>query len=513
MRTRQAMKNALMSFMLQITLAISGIIVPRFFIAVYGSSVNGLTSSINQFITYMSLVEAGIGAAGTVALYRPIAEKNQKKINEIVSAARSFYQRSGIIFLLLAAVLVFAYPYIVHNEIQDVGFIRMMIAVLCVNGIVDYFYLGKYRVLLLADQRAYILYGIQIIGTVVMTVVSIWTIRIGCSALVVKSVTAIIYLLRSIAVGIYVKCHYPKVDFHANPDMASFGQRWAALLHQIVGMIVCNTDIVLLTLFIRVKALVEVSIYSTYNLVAYALSNLINSISNGLGSGFGDVISRGEQDTLERSFSSYEYTFFILIFIAYSCMAVLLYPFIALYSADFADRGAYLSWSLVALFTLSGLVQSLRQPGLTIICAAGHYKQTQWRAVLEAIINLSVSLLLIGRFGICGVLLGTCASYLYRTTDVITYTAKHFLPGTLRRSFMRILRNAAVAGIMTVLGFRFVLPAVSSWLGLIIAAVIFGIADAAAIIGVNYLFERNEAADVIARIKGILGIKKKEKSL
>ena len=162
---------------------------------------------------------------------------------------------------------------------------------------------------------------------------------------------------------------------------------------------------------------------------------------------------------------------------------------------------------------MSGLVQSLRQPGLTIICAAGHYKQTQWRAVLEAIINLSVSLLLIGRFGICGVLLGTCASYLYRTTDVITYTAKHFLPGTLRRSFMRILRNAAVAGIMTVLGFRFVLPAVSSWLGLIIAAVIFGIADAAAIIGVNYLFERREAAVVIVRLKGMLGIKKKEKSL
>ena len=504
MRTEQAMKNALMSFMLQIALALSGIIVPRFFISVFGSSVNGLVSSINQFITYMSLVEAGIGAAGTVALYRPIAENNQKRIDEIVSAARTFYVRSGLIFLILAVILVFVYPCIVHNEIEDTGFIRMMIVVLCVNGIVDYFYLGKFRVLLMADQRAYVLYGIQIVGTVVMTAVSIWTIEIGCSALVVKGVAAFVYLLRSLAVGIYVRFHYPDTDFHAVPDMSSFGQRWAALLHQIVGMIVCNTDIVLLTLLVRKNALVEVSVYSTYNLVAYALSNLISSISSALGSGFGDVISRGEQNTLESSFSSYEYVFFALIFIAYSCMAVLLYPFIALYSAGFSDHEIYLRWSLVALFTMAGLVQALRQPSLTIICAAGHYKQTEWRAVLEAVINLGVSLLLIGRFGICGVLLGTCASYLYRTADVIIYTSSNFLPGTLSRSVIRIVRNGVVSGVMTFIGLHFIPAAVTSWFGWIIAAVLFGIAEVLAVVLVNYLFEKKEMTSVVSRLVGVI---------
>lgn len=504
MRTRQAMKNASMSFLLQVTLAVSGIIVPRFFIEVFGSAVNGLASSITQFITYMSLVEAGIGAAGTVALYRPIAENDQKKINGIVSAARSFYLRSGMIFLLLAAVLVFVYPRVVSNEIQDVGFIRMMIAVLCVNGIVDYFYLGKYRVLLMADQRAYVLYGIQIIGTILMTAGSILTIEIGCSALAVKSVAAGIYLLRSLAVGAYVKRHYPKVCFRAEPDMQAFGQRWAALLHQIVGMVVCNTDIVLLTLLIRVNAMVEVSVYSTYNLVASALSSLMNSISNGLGSGFGDVISGGEQDTLESSFSSYEYMFFMLIFIAYSCMAVLLYPFIALYSASFADHEIYVRWSLVALFTVGGLFQALRQPSLTIICAAGHYKQTQWRAVLEAVINLVVSLALIRPLGICGVLLGTCASYLYRSTDVIVYTAKNFLPDTLGRSFARIARNAISSGIVIAVGLRLISVSVSSWMGWFAAAVVFGLVEAMAVIGANYLFERKEMAAVFSRLKEML---------
>ena len=162
-----------MSLVLQVVLAVSGVLIPRFFIELYGSPVNGLVQSITQFISYMSLVEAGIGAAGTVALYKPIADNNQPKINSIVSAAKSFYYRSGMIFFGLVAALVVFYPYAVKNEIGDVSFIRTMIVILSLNGIVDYFYLGKYRVLLNADQKGYIISFAQIIGTVIMTVVCI----------------------------------------------------------------------------------------------------------------------------------------------------------------------------------------------------------------------------------------------------------------------------------------------------------------------------------------------------
>ena len=250
MRTKQAFKNASTSLLLQLVLALSGIIIPRFFIALYGSAVNGLVSSISQFISYMALVEAGVGAAGTVALYKPIADKNQDRINGIVSAARSFYLRSGAIFLGLLIALIIFYPFAVKNEIQNVSFIRTMIFVLSINGIVDYFYLGKFRVLLMADQKGYIISLAQIIGTVLMTVVCIILMELNCSALLVKGVNAAIYILRSLIVGLYVKKNYPNVNFKAKPLFSAFGQRWAALLHQIVGMIVNNTAIILMTLLL-----------------------------------------------------------------------------------------------------------------------------------------------------------------------------------------------------------------------------------------------------------------------
>ena len=134
----------------------------------YGSTVNGLVSSISQFITYMTLVEAGVSAAGIVELYKPLAENDDATINGILSAVKRFYYKSGILFILIDLCLIVLYPYIIHNEISDYSFIRMMIAVLSINGIVDYFILGKYRVLLTADQRNYIISFFQIIGTIII---------------------------------------------------------------------------------------------------------------------------------------------------------------------------------------------------------------------------------------------------------------------------------------------------------------------------------------------------------
>ena len=509
MRTKQAFKNASMSLVLQVVLAVSGVLIPRFFIELYGSPVNGLVQSITQFISYMSLVEAGIGAAGTVALYKPIADNNQPKINSIVSAAKSFYYRSGMIFFGLVAALVVFYPYAVKNEIGDVSFIRTMIVILSLNGIVDYFYLGKYRVLLNADQKGYIISLAQIIGTVIMTVVCILLMKSDFAAgrdfsLVIKGVNAAIYILRSLIVGLYVKKKYPNVKFNSKPDFKAYDQRWAALLHQIVGMIVNNTAVILMTLLLSENALAEISVFGVYNLVAYSLYGVMNSISSGLNSGFGEVISKGETDVLNRSYSNYEYVFFLIIFVAYTCMAVLLYPFIGLYSATFTDA-IYLRWSLVALFTLSGLLQCLRLPGLTLICAAGHYKQTKWRAITEASINLIVSLALVKPLGINGVLIGMCASYLYRTTDVIVYSAKHFVKGTLKLTAWRILRNLAVSAALIAGGIWLLPSTAGSWLGWILQAVVFGVAALVLIVGLNIVCEPKEFKNLLGRVKDIIG--------
>ncbi len=194
----------------------------------------------------------------------------------------------------------------------------------------------------------------------------------------------------------------------------------------------------------------------------------------------------------------------MMLFICYTCMAGLLGSFIRIYTSDVTDV-RYLRPELVVLFPLLGLLQNIRIPGLTMICAAGHYEETRWRAVTEAVINLTVSIALVNRLGIVGVLLGTLASYGYRTFDVLFYNSRYLVKGVWKRSLRRLAVNGAAAGISLVIWYLFPkIPATGygSWL---VCAVICGLISAAVILTANRIAEPEQMKLAIRRIQGIFG--------
>ena len=116
--------------------------------------------------------------------------------------------------------------------------------------------------------------------------------------------------------------------------------------------------------------MLEVSVYGVYNLVVYAVYMLLTSFSNGLSAGFGEVISKGEKETLKSSYSSYEYMYFIIFFIVITCMGVLILPFVSVQTIQMTDVN-YIRPFAAILFTSIVFLQNIRIPGMTIICAKG----------------------------------------------------------------------------------------------------------------------------------------------
>ena len=66
----------------------------------------------------------------------------------------------------------------------------------------------------------------------------------------------------------------------------------------------------MLTICLGAKSLLEVSVYGIYMMVVNAVNQLMTSFSNGLTAGFGEVIAKNEEETLKKSYSSYEYMLF-----------------------------------------------------------------------------------------------------------------------------------------------------------------------------------------------------------
>lgn len=490
---------------LQIVVFISGIILPRFILQAYGSSINGMITSVNQFLTYLGLAEAGVATASVVALYTPLALGRKDEVNSILSAARKFYNRSGVLFLSLTAVLVFIYPFFISGQLDN-SLVRWMIVVLAGSTLVDYFFLGKYRVLLMANQEGYVVALIQSAGTVANMVVSIGLIYAGASVLAVKAVATGVYVLRLFLVKAYAKKKYPDLDFHAQPAEGALKQKNAALFHQVVTIIVNNTDTTILTICLGSRSLLEVSVYGIYMLVVNAVNQLLTSFSNGLTAGFGEVIARREEETLKKSYSDYEYMFFLIFFVVVACMGVLLIPFISVYTIDMKDV-QYVRPVIAVLFTLLVFLQNVRIPGLTIICAAGHYKETRYQAGLEAAINIVVSLALVWSMGMTGVLLGTVCSYGYRSFEIILYTNRHLIPGTAKTAFSRIIRNLVVTAVLIAAGIWLIPQNMTSFINWFIYAVAAGVVSVVLIVGVNYIAEPQEFKNLIARLRRIISIK------
>ena len=107
MRSKKAVKNIITSLLQQVVTVICGLIVPRAIIGSFGSSVNGLLSSITQFLGYITLMEAGIGPVIKSALYKPIAEKDKAAIEKILKASQRFFRIISGIFIIYLIVLCF----------------------------------------------------------------------------------------------------------------------------------------------------------------------------------------------------------------------------------------------------------------------------------------------------------------------------------------------------------------------------------------------------------------------
>lgn len=497
----------LANIFLQITVLVVGIILPRFFLETYGSSITGMMGAASQFLMCLSLAEAGIGTASVVALYKPLADKDKGQVSAVLSATNRFYKRSGLIFGALLLAIVVTFPFLISEQI-DPALARGVLLVMGATTFVDYFFLGKYKVLLQADQKVYVLSFVEMGGTLLNLGISITLIQNNASVVLVRLVTTVIFVLRFFIIRIYVRKRYPQVSFQEEANFKLITQRGAALIHQVAGVIVSNTDIMILTIFTGSRSLIEANVYATYNLAANAINMLLSTGINALMAGFGEIFSKKESGTLKRIYSQYEYLFFIILFTVCACMWSLILPFVEVYASK-APEGVshYIRPMVGVLFVMVVFLQNIRIPSLTVVCAAGHFEETKKQAILETLINLVVSLALVHNFGMVGVLFGTVLSFAYRTVAIVIYSGKNLVKGTLHMTGKRLLRNMLLLVGIIIVSMRVIPQSMHNFVEWFFYAFAIGSISLVLFCMLNYLFEPKEFQAVLARVRLMMGNK------
>lgn len=144
MRTKKSIINIVIGIILQLIVILSGFLVKNVFIAVYGSNINGLVSAVDQIISSLAIVEGGIGGAAIAMLYKPLQENDNRKIEEILVSSKSFFMKSGYLYILLVGLIVSFYPYLIVNQVS-ISEVRALIIILAVGGIIEFFFLQNIK--------------------------------------------------------------------------------------------------------------------------------------------------------------------------------------------------------------------------------------------------------------------------------------------------------------------------------------------------------------------------------
>jgi O-antigen/teichoic acid export membrane protein len=503
MRSKKAIANIIASLSLQLVTVVCGFIIPRLIIKTFGSDINGLTSSITSFLGYITLFEAGVGGVIRANLYKPLANKDISAISGIVKATGKFFKSVSYIFIGYLLVIAFYFSFFV-NKGYDSVFTFSLVIIIGASIFVQYYFGLTYQVLLQADQKQYISSALQIVTLIINTILVVILVNLGTGIHMVKLGSSLIFILRLVGLYLYVNRNYKIIkDCPENND--AIRQRWDGLGHHIAFFLHRNTDIVVLTLFANLK---EVSVYSVYFLVVSGIEKLVTSFSTGLEAAFGNIIAKGESEVLDRNFRIYELISFSLTTILFTSTAMLILPFITLYTKGVTDAN-YIRPLFAYILIMAEAAYCIRLPYHSVVLAAGHFKQTRNGAFLEAFINVILSIVLVNFFGIIGVAIGTLCAMLFRTIQYAVYLSRNIIKRKIsefaKRCFINIF--AVLLIIFTVNSLKIVkIDSYAVW-GLY--AVCVTLISLVIVILTNIVFYRTDIMNLFRIIKNLLTPKQK----
>ena len=449
-KVKKSITNFITSIFYKIVTIAVGLIIPKLFITSYGSEINGLQSSVNQIFTYIALIEGGIGAATLQSLFAPVADNNNKKINEYLSATSLYYNKIGVIYFVLLAVVGSVYSFIVKVENFPWYFVVMYVILSGALSGINFFYLAKLKLLISAKGDEYIATVLTMCTFICTSALKIFLIQLGVNILILQAGTLAINLAITFIYYLIAKKKYPWLSFKEKPDLTCVSQKNSVLIHRISSLIFQNIDVLLLTFICDLKI---VSIYTVYKMVVSTVTSMVASMGESVNFVLGQSFNTEKDENKEKYcklIDTFNVYYSAVSFGFFSIMCILIIPFMKLYTRNMDQ--SYIYDILPFLYITIELLTVGREAMMRTIEVAGHFKKTQWRAIAESAINLFSSIIAMfvckhyfGEIGgLYGALIGTILAMLYRTVDINIYANKNILKRKCFKTFWIMIINSVI---------------------------------------------------------------------
>lgn len=502
MRSKNALRNAILSLAYEILLVIFGLIMPKLIIATFGSSVNGLTSTINQILQILNLLQAGAVGASIFQMFKPVAEKNYDEVSAILGASKKYFNKLGFVFIALMLAVSPALAYTKANAEISAWEIALSFVILGLNGSFYMFFTSWYDILFSSHQKRFLLSVAGIIEKLVYygLLFAVIALRIHFlymyAAVLIGSLCKIAFLYT-----VYSKQYKPlivKVPRNINCKIKNKGY---LLCNQIA---VQATDSMPTILIASIYDMKLASVYAVYNLVQNMIKMVLKTIQLSISEVFGNLTASESEDRVKGVYNLLEFMFSVAGIILCTCAIFLFMPFIYAYTdANTLDIN-YMYPALALMIVIYSILYCLYMPCYTLSNVYGLFRQTYLQAVISAVTGFGIGLgfaFIYWPLVMLGPVFYYLSSLIYRTR-IVKKNIKWYSP----KSF---LRRAAVSVLLPAFSFiasqAFYKGVYSdSWAAWLMQAFVCGIITLILTAIYILLFERNEFLSMLSYIKSIM---------
>lgn len=155
-RTTNAIKNSLASLVLKVVGIFVQFAIRTAFIYLLGNEYTGISGLFTDILNVLSLMEMGMDTSMVYALYKPLAENDEKKIAGLMNFYKIAFRIIGIVVLAAGMLCIPFLHYIVRDVPNIKEDIHLIFGMYVLTSASSYFFIYK-SVLLRADQKSSII--------------------------------------------------------------------------------------------------------------------------------------------------------------------------------------------------------------------------------------------------------------------------------------------------------------------------------------------------------------------
>lgn len=412
-RTKFAVLNTLFStggYFVQLVFSMA---VRVLFIRYLGNDYLGLNGVYTSIISMLAITDLGLDSVFTFVLYKPIADNDESQIRSLLRMYKKVYAGISFVIFTVGVVLVPFLPVIVGENAMQLEGVYIIYALYLLNSVISYLTAAN-RTLILANQKGYIVSGITTASMILMNTGQLVMLMKHPSPILYMVIQVVATALINVLIFITVKRAYPRLvqSTGLSVDVVTektkntiFKNAVGGFSNKIGEVAVFGSDNVILSVFV---SLTSVAQYSNYTVITAAVGRIASQIASAVVPSIGNL---GVSDySKNRTDVFFDLTFLMYFFsgVATTVFVAAIQPFISLWIGP----NQMLSNISTVLISLSIWLTISRKPSLMFIDAFGLQWIQRWKAVVESIVNILLSLyfVIVMGLGIEGVLLGTVLS-------------------------------------------------------------------------------------------------------